>query len=61
MKEIISATTGVDQYYSPESSGNLLSALFSKVEDLIPKSDSQILKEAAEEFESGVFLYDAGL
>ncbi len=61
VKEIISKATGVDVYYSLESSGNLLSELFSKVEDLIPKSDSQILKEAAEEFESGVFLYDAGL
>lgn len=61
VKEIISTITGVDQYYSPEGGGSLISTLFSKVEDLIPKSDSQILKEAAEDFESGVFLYDAGL
>ena len=56
-KEIVSNTLGVDQYYRLDSATDFWTALFAKVENLLPKSDSQVLKETAEEFESGVFMY----
>ncbi len=34
-----------------------MAAIFSKAEKLVPKSEAQILKETAEEKESGVLMY----
>ena len=56
-KEMVSNTLGVDQYYRLDSATDFWTALVAKVENLLPKSDSQVLKETAEEFESGVFMY----
>lgn len=58
-KEMVSNTLGVDQYYRLETASDLWKSLFAKAENLLPKSDSQVLKETAEEFESGVFMYYA--
>lgn len=60
-KEMIGRAIGTDSYYELKSSTSLWSSFFSKVESIVPKSDSQILKETAEEFESGVFMYYAQL
>ena len=38
---------------------SILAAIFSKAEKLVPKSEAQILKETAEEKESGVLMYYA--
>ena len=58
-KKMVSNTLGVDQYYRLETASDLWKSLFAKAENLLPKSDSQVLKETAEEFESGVFMYYA--
>ena len=50
---------GVSEFYSMENTENVLASLFAKVESMMPKSDSQILKETAAEMESGVLMYYA--
>ena len=50
---------GVDEFYTPSSEESILAAIFSKAEKLVPKSEAQILKETAEEKESGVLMYYA--
>ena len=50
---------GVSEFYSMETTENVLASLFAKVESMMPKSDSQILKETAAEMESGVLMYYA--
>lgn len=60
-KEEISSAVGIDNYYSLSSGSDFWSALFAKTEKMISKSDSQVLKETAEELESGVFMYYAKL
>lgn len=54
-------TVAAEQFYELESGNNIWASLFSKAEGLLPKSDTQVLKETAEEFESGVFMYYADL
>ena len=55
----MSSTLGVDEFYTPSVKDNVLSTLFSKAKELVPKSEAQILKETAEEKESGVLMYYA--
>lgn len=50
---------GVDEFYTPSTEENVLASLFSKAKELVPKSEAQILKETAEEKESGVLMYYA--
>ena len=50
---------GVDEFYTPSSEEGILAAIFSKAEKLVPKSEAQILKETAEEKESGVLMHYA--
>lgn len=57
----ISKEAGTTEYYRPESNISVWASLFSKVEKLLPKSDSQVLAETAEKLESGVFMYYAEL
>ncbi len=52
---------GADEFYRLNFGDNWWATLFAKAENLLPKSDTQVLKETAEEFESGVFMYYAGL
>lgn len=50
---------GVYEFYSMETTENVLASFLAKVEGMMPKSDSQILKETAAETESGVLMYYA--
>lgn len=50
---------GVGTFYQMESPSDMISALFTRIEKLVPKSEAQILTEAAEEMESGVPMYYA--
>lgn len=59
MTRAMCAQLGVYQFYSMERTSNFMSSFFSKVESMMPKSDSQILKETAAEMESGVLMYYA--
>ena len=57
----ISKEAGTTEYYRPESNISVWASLFSKVEKILPKSDSQVLAETAEKLESGVLMYYAEL
>lgn len=59
MTEQMSDELGVDEFYTPSSEGNILATLFGKAKELVPKSEAQILKETAQEKESGVLMYYA--
>ncbi len=59
MKAQMSEEFGVYEYYQPKTKDNILAELFSKASALVPKSEAQILKETAEEKESGVLMYYA--
>ena len=50
---------GVFEFYSMETTDNFMSSFFSKIGSMMPKSDSQVLKETAAEMESGVLMYYA--
>lgn len=61
MQDAMSKELGVDEFYLQDTD-NLeddLMSFFFKVKELIPKSESQILKETAAEMESGVPMYYA--
>lgn len=51
--------TGAWTVYEPSYPENLLASIFSEVKDMVPKSEAQILKETAEDMESGVLMYYA--
>ena len=55
----MAAETGVGTFYEPSAEDGFLASLFSKAESIIPKSEAQILRETAEEMESGVLMYYA--
>ena len=55
----MASALGVSTFYEPSREESLLASLFSEAESMIPKSEAQILKETAEEAESGVLMYYA--
>ncbi len=55
----MASETGTSVLYEPSAEESLLAALFAKAESVIPKSEAQILKETADETESGVLMYYA--
>lgn len=59
MKAAMSKELGVDEFYEPEAADNIFADLFSKASELVPKSEVQVLKETADEMESGVLMYYA--
>ena len=59
MKTDMSQEMEVYEFYQPKTKDKILSQLFTKVSGLVPKSEAQILKETAEEKESGVLMYYA--
>ena len=59
MKAEMSRELGTYEFYQPKSKVSMLNELFSGVSALIPKSEAQVLKETAEEKESGVLMYYA--
>ena len=50
---------GVYDLYQPETEENIFASIFSKITNSLPKSESQILSEKADEMESGVLMYYA--
>lgn len=50
---------GVYDFYSMPDTTDPFAKLFMKLEDLVPKSEAQILSETAAEMESGVLMYYA--
>ena len=59
MTSAMSSELGAYEFYELKNPTNMLSSFFSKVEDIIPKSEAQILKETAADMESGVPMYYA--
>lgn len=59
MKNEMSRELEVDEFYSIERDINVFASLFSKAQSLIPKSEAQVLKETADEMESGGLMYYA--
>lgn len=59
MKMAMSQEFGVNEFYNLEHNDNVFASLFERAESLIPKSETQVLKETAEEMESGVLMYYA--
>ena len=59
MRRVMRSELGTETIYKIESPSDMLSTLFSQVKSLVPKSEAQILTEAAEELESGVPMYYA--
>ena len=49
----------VYDFYTLPESDSLLSGILGRIEELVPKSEAQILKETAAETESGVLMYYA--
>lgn len=47
------------EYYEPVVEENIFASLFAQIKDIIPKSEAQILFEAAREMEREVFMYYA--
>lgn len=59
MKEEMSESLDVIEYYEPVVEENIFASLFAQIKDIIPKSEAQILFEAAREMEREVFMYYA--
>lgn len=59
MSYAMSEELGVYEFYSMERTENIMASFLSKIEGMMPKSDSQILTETAAETESGVLMYYA--
>ena len=59
MREKMSSTLKTDVFYEPSTETNFITDLFSHIQNLIPKSESQVLLETANELESGVLMYYA--
>lgn len=59
MKQEMMKELDVDDFYELEYSEDIFTSLFAGVEELVPKSEAQILKETAAEMESGVLMYYA--
>lgn len=59
MKNEMSKKLKTDEFYEPESKVSLLSELFAKANALVPKSEAQVLKETADDCESGGLMYYA--
>ena len=59
MKYQMEEELGTDTFYEPSAGENVLASLFSQIRDVVPKSEAQILRETADEMESGVLMYYA--
>ena len=59
MQAKMSSELGVFDYYTLPEQSSYWSELFGELKDAIPKSEAQVLKETAEEMESGVLMYYA--
>lgn len=59
MRSTMKKEFDVNTIYQLKKPSDLLSSLFSQVKQLVPKSEAQVLTEAAEKLESGVPMYYA--
>lgn len=59
MNQEMMEALGADTFYQLESPSDMIGLLFARIEKLVPKSEAQILTEAAEQLESGVPMYYA--
>lgn len=59
MQDEMCSELGVYDIYSLPQKSSYWSELFGKLEEMIPKSEAQVLKETAQELESGVLMYYA--
>ena len=59
MRSTMKKEFDVNTFYQLKRPSDLLSSLFSQVKQLTPKSEAQVLTEAAEKLESGVPMYYA--
>ena len=59
MRAEMEAELGVMDYYEPETTDQLFMQLFGKIEEIIPKSEAEILTDLTEEFGNGVPMYYA--
>ena len=59
MKDTMKKELGVSEFYEMETPENVFSSLFAKIENIVPKSEAQILTEIAADMESGVPMYYA--
>lgn len=59
MVDEMCASLNVSEIYQPEPKENILASFFATISHLVPKSESQILLETAEQMESGVLMYYA--
>ena len=59
MKREMRKTLGVDEFYSLPTEENVFLSFFSQLGNILPKSESQVLVETADQMESGVLLYYA--
>ncbi|MEE1086350.1 MAG: signal peptide peptidase SppA [Schaedlerella sp.] len=57
--DAIASETGIDVFYEPQTETDIFMQLFSEIKESLPKSESQVLLEAAESMESGVLMYYA--
>ena len=59
VKNEMSKEMGIDEFYKPESKTSVFSQFLQGMYKMIPKSEAQVLKETADNTESGVLLYYA--
>lgn len=59
MKAVMGEKLRTDTFYELKQPYSLVGSLFAKVEQMLPKSEAQVLTELAKEKESGVLMYYA--
>lgn len=59
VQDTMSKELGVDYFYGLEKTDTLVSQLLGRIEQIVPKSEAQILNGLADETESGVLMYYA--
>ena len=59
MRRMMCSALGTETVYQLESPSDILSSLFAQIRELVPRSEAQILTEAADQLESGVPMYYA--
>lgn len=58
-KEEIQTETGVDEFYQRSNGASMFAELFGKLDEILPKSEAQVLSELKDEVGSGVPMYYA--
>ena len=61
MKEVMKEELGAEVFYSLPQENSLFSSFLAGVNEMVPKSEAQILRELSSEKESGVWMYYADI